>query len=98
MRLPRMTTRRWMIVIAIVGLALGLVIGGFRLQRRQSEFLARAQRHAKMEALYWQQEANVRAFFEAQTAFIRALEKMPGDGFLDESALKKAKAKEADPP
>jgi hypothetical protein len=41
MRLPRMTTRRWMIVVMVVG----LVMGGIRLKRRHDDFLYRAQRH-----------------------------------------------------
>jgi hypothetical protein len=45
MRLPRMTTRRWMIVVMVVGLVMGAIIGGIRLKRRHEDFLYRAQRH-----------------------------------------------------
>jgi hypothetical protein len=38
MRLPRMTIRRWMVVVAVVG----LLIGGYCLERREDEFLERA--------------------------------------------------------
>ena len=42
MQLPRMTTRRWMVAIAIVGLVLGGAIGEYRLKRRRDAFLDRA--------------------------------------------------------
>jgi hypothetical protein len=45
MRLPPMTTRQWMIVVAVVGLLLGGAAEVHRLRRRQSEFIDRAQWH-----------------------------------------------------
>jgi hypothetical protein len=42
MRLPRMTTRRWMVAVAVVG----LLMGGYRLKQRHDDFLSRAQYHA----------------------------------------------------
>jgi hypothetical protein len=41
-----MTTRRWMIAVAVVGLAMG----GDRLERRRDDFLVLAQYHAAEEA------------------------------------------------
>ncbi len=38
MRLPRMTTRRWMVVVMVVGLVMGGIIGGIRLKRRHDDF------------------------------------------------------------
>ena len=40
MRLPRMTTRRWMVVVALVGLLMGGAIGGIRLKQRHDYFLS----------------------------------------------------------
>lgn len=52
MRLPRMTTRRWMVVVAIIGLAMGGIVGGFRMGRRRDDFLKRARYHRSMEMAY----------------------------------------------
>ena len=52
MRLPRMTTRRWMVVVAAVGLLMGGAIVGYRLKQWHSFFVARAQHHARMEAAF----------------------------------------------
>ncbi len=49
MRLPRMTTRRWMIAVAVVALLIGGSIGGYRLKRFHDLFLDRAEYHAMME-------------------------------------------------
>jgi hypothetical protein len=49
MRLPRMTTRRWMVIVVIVGVVMGAIVGGVRLKRRHSYFLARVQSHAERE-------------------------------------------------
>ena len=52
MRLPRMTTRRWMIVVA----ALACTLGGYRLasrlKRDRDHFLARAANHVEAENYY----------------------------------------------
>ena len=48
MRLPRMTTRRWMIVAAAIALALG----GHRLKQRRAACLMRATWHAGAEAYH----------------------------------------------
>ena len=50
MRLPRMTIRRWMIAVAIVGLLLGGAMGADRLKRRRDIFLQRAEVHELLEA------------------------------------------------
>jgi hypothetical protein len=49
MRLPRMTTRRWMIAVAAVGLLMGGCIGGYRLKRWYDHFLDHARVHAFLE-------------------------------------------------
>ena len=56
MRLPRMTTRRWMIAVAVVGLLIGGCIGGVRLKRWHDHFLHRARYHALMEVANWKAE------------------------------------------
>jgi hypothetical protein len=48
MPLPRMTTRRWMVVVAVVGLAL---CGTEVLRRRHNDFAYRAELHARTLAL-----------------------------------------------
>jgi putative exporter of polyketide antibiotics len=50
MRLPRMTIRRWMVVVAVVGLVMGGMIGGYRLKRRRDGFVIRVRYHAVLGA------------------------------------------------
>jgi hypothetical protein len=52
MRLPRMTTRRWMIVVAALSLTLGGYREATRLKRVRDEFLARATEHGAAETYY----------------------------------------------
>jgi hypothetical protein len=44
MRLPRMTTRRWMVAVVMIGLMIG---GGVWLKQRRHYFLSLAQSHQK---------------------------------------------------
>ena len=53
MRLPRMTTRRWMVAVAVVGLAMSGIMGGVRLKRRRDSFLGRLRYHALIERMCW---------------------------------------------
>jgi hypothetical protein len=46
MRFPRMTTRRWMVVVAVVALS----FVGEQTRRRAARFRLLAQRHAKIES------------------------------------------------
>jgi hypothetical protein len=48
MRLPRMTTRRWMVVVVVVG----LLMGGVRLKRRHDDSVGRARFHNEMAATW----------------------------------------------
>lgn len=43
-----MTTRRWMVAIAIVALAMGGIVGLYRLKQRYDRDAARAERFARM--------------------------------------------------
>ncbi len=52
MRVPRMTTRRWMVAVAIVGLMMGVAIVGYRLKWRYDYFQSRALYHDQMEHAY----------------------------------------------
>jgi len=49
MRRSRMTTRRWMIAVAVVGLLLGVVVGGRRLKQRRDYYLQQANNQARWE-------------------------------------------------
>jgi hypothetical protein len=46
MRLPRMTTRRWMVAVGIVGLLMSTALSGYRLKQRRDDYLSRAQLHS----------------------------------------------------
>lgn len=52
MRLPRMTTRRWMIVVAALACTLGSYRAAVRLKRYRDEFLAQATKHVEAEIYY----------------------------------------------
>jgi hypothetical protein len=52
MRRPKMTTRRWMTVVAVVGLLLGVVIWGRRLRQRREYCLQQASNHAREEKVF----------------------------------------------
>jgi hypothetical protein len=52
MPLARMTTRRWMVAVAVVGLLMGGAIGIVRLKRRSDDFTVRSQNHARQASLY----------------------------------------------
>jgi hypothetical protein len=49
MRLPRMTTRRWMAAVGVIGLVMGGIAGGMRLRRRHDYFLFQAGYFSAME-------------------------------------------------
>jgi hypothetical protein len=61
MRLPRMTTRRWMVAVAVVALVLGAV----QLKRRRDDLLSGAQSHAQVEQKWRQWEALERRALQA---------------------------------
>jgi hypothetical protein len=52
MRLPRMTTRRWMIAVGALSLTLGVYREATRLKRYRDELLARTARHVEAETYY----------------------------------------------
>jgi hypothetical protein len=72
MRLPRMTTRRWMIVVVIVG----LLMGGVRLKQRRNRFRFRAQIHEQRAAFYPKLESRERKICAELPGMIAELEKL----------------------
>ena len=46
MRLPRMTTRRWMLAVALVALS----VSGEQMRRRAAQYRWQAERHANIES------------------------------------------------
>lgn len=48
MRLPRMSTRRWMVAVALISIGLGGYLEGRRLKRRHDEYLTRAGWHTAL--------------------------------------------------
>src|SRR5271155_4487472 len=57
MRRSRMTTRRWMVAVAVVGLLLGVVVEGRRLKQRRDYYLQQANDVARQEN-YWRSTAS----------------------------------------
>ncbi len=49
MRLPRMTIRRWMIIVLLIGVMTGGIVGGLRLKRCQEHFGSLVERYAAVE-------------------------------------------------
>ena len=54
MRLLRMTTRRWMVVVAVVGWLMATACGGYRLKQRRDHFLSQARLHEQNAATLMQ--------------------------------------------
>jgi hypothetical protein len=52
-----MTTRRWMIAVAVVALLLGVVVGGRRLKQRRDYCLQQASDHARIETFFRSMES-----------------------------------------
>jgi hypothetical protein len=84
MRLPRMTMRRWMIAVAVVG----LMMGGLRLKRRHDAHLDRSRRHAHSESTFraW------RKMLEGTDLLIERIEKQEGDNAAHLAQLKAHRA------
>jgi hypothetical protein len=59
MRFTRMTTRRWMIAVAVVGVLLGVVVGGRRLKQRRDYCLQEASNLARTEKFFRSMESRV---------------------------------------
>jgi hypothetical protein len=70
-----MTTRRWMIAVAVVGLFMGGEIGGVRLKRRHDYFLTRAREHEEAMTKFRSWEQNL-------TSAMESLPSSPRDPFL----------------
>jgi hypothetical protein len=60
MRLPRMTTWRWILIVAVFALVIGGTVMGVRLKRWHDYFLARVAYHAKREQASVDMEQSVR--------------------------------------
>src|SRR5437870_1763631 len=93
MRPPRMTTRRWMVAAAVVG----LVMGGVQFKRRRDSFFARATYHASQEVLCVDRERAATDSIEEFDAWITVGDRIArGDGassiLLDNSHLKSDRA------
>ena len=72
MRLPRMTTRRWIVVVVIVG----LLMGGVRLKQRRNRLLSRAQFYAERAAFYPKLESRERRICAEYPRLIAVLERL----------------------
>lgn len=93
MRLPRMTTRRWMMAVAVVA----LVISPVQLKRRRDSFLALARYHASQEVLCGDRRRDAKDSIEGFDVWLRAGDRIArGDGassiLLDNSRLKSERA------
>jgi hypothetical protein len=77
MRLPRMTTRRWMVAVAIGGLAMGGIVGGVRLKRRQEYFGSLAERCSAAEEMWLKSARRYEADIRQTTKELELFEKHP---------------------
>ena len=93
MRLPRMTTRRWSIAILIVGLLMGGIVSGVRLQRRRSRLMSRARSHEGSAGWYRLLEGYQRRIAREFPGHIAAIERYQRDGSLVESHVEGMKVR-----
>jgi hypothetical protein len=75
MRLPRLTVRRWLIAVAVVG----LLMGGYRLKQRHDDFLSRAQYHAGRETFLGSFHKRLIAYWDGRGGF-RGHPRLGGSG------------------
>ncbi len=71
MRMPRMTTRRWMIAVAALAITLGSYREASRLKRNRDEFLARAAGHLEVETYYRRLVSSAEASFLHRKLVVR---------------------------
>jgi hypothetical protein len=62
-----MTTRRWMIAVAVVAVVVALTIEAYRARQRREAYLARAAYYARREAAYRHALARARRWRDAST-------------------------------
>lgn len=77
MRPPRMTTRRWLVLVAVIGLVSGAIVGGLRSKRRQEYFGSLAKRFAACESICLNALPPLDKFIEVNTQSVEILEKSP---------------------
>jgi hypothetical protein len=58
MRLTRMAARRSMIAVVVIGLVMGGIVGGLRIEWRHDDFQSRARFHTELEALCQERARN----------------------------------------
>jgi hypothetical protein len=97
MRVPRMTTRRWMIFVVVVGLLMGVIVGGVRLRHHRPDVAIRAIHHAmrKIECERLKVNAEQMVMFKSLRKKILGSERSPGSPdspALDKAAMDKPKA------
>ena len=73
-----MSTRRWLAVILIVGMAMGMIVGGLRLQQRHNLLLFLAQLHKERASFYRKLESRERKLLGDLPNRITLLEKLSG--------------------
>src|SRR3954465_10385915 len=80
MRLPRLTTRRLMVLVAVVALALGIRAGAIRLEQTRLAYSQQAATHGAPEAEFRRIAAMGRGFdgvlLETATGPLRTLEEI----------------------
>jgi hypothetical protein len=74
---PRMTIRRWMVIIAIGAAALALVIGALGMKRRQNYYSERAQTCASAERMWRGMAADLDDSARKSSRMLEVLEKLP---------------------
>ena len=70
MRRSRMTTRRWMVAAAVVGLLLGAIVGGRRLKQRRDYYLQQANNEARWESYFRSMASRVASRTPLQRPFV----------------------------
>ena len=98
MRLPRMTTRRWMTAVVVIGLMMGGIVGGVWLRHRHDHLRSRAQYNSEMEIACRRHRKAVETAISYGTSLIERAEQERGrcslesPGSSDSPILKSVKA------
>jgi hypothetical protein len=81
-----------MVAVAVAGLLMGGIVGGFRLKRRHARFVSRLQFHAKWEQSWRREEIPVREALRRRDQLMRLVEERRHLGYNSRPDVEKLRS------